>query len=201
MKNAFQIILALAVLGLYILHFTDSEENQQEGEKSTQVAAKKSNANTGNIAYVNTDSLWQKYDYYQEMIDDLLTEKETLEKQYENRVRKLEEKVVRFREKAPYLSQREGERQQTAIMQEEQQVVQLQEDLTLQLAESESEKNLAIRERILGEIEEYNKDKGYDFILGYSLSSDVVYADERLDITSEILERLNSKYQLESAKK
>jgi len=201
MKNAFQIILALAVLGLYILHFTDSEENQQEGEKSTQVAAKKSNANTGNIAYVNTDSLWQKYDYYQEMIDDLLTEKETLEKQYENRVRKLEEKVVRFREKAPYLSQREGERQQTAIMQEEQQVVQLQEDLTLQLAESESEKNLAIRERILGEIEEYNKDKGYDFILGYSLSSDVVYADERLDVTSEILERLNSKYQLESAKK
>ena len=201
MKNAFQIILALAVLGLYILHFTDSEENQQEGEKSTQVAAKKSNANTGNIAYVNTDSLWQKYDYYQEMIDDLLTEKETLEKQYENRVRKLEEKVVRFREKAPYLSQREGERQQTAIMQEEQQVVQLQEDLTLQLAESESEKNLAIRERILGEIEEYNKEKGYDFILGYSLSSDVVYADERLDITSEILERLNSKYQLESAKK
>lgn len=201
MKNAFQIILALAVLGLYILHFTVSEENQQEGEKSTQVAAKKSNANTGNIAYVNTDSLWQKYDYYQEMIDDLLTEKETLEKQYENRVRKLEEKVVRFREKAPYLSQREGERQQTAIMQEEQQVVQLQEDLTLQLAESESEKNLAIRERILGEIEEYNKDKGYDFILGYSLLSDVVYADERLDVTSEILERLNSKYQLESAKK
>lgn len=199
MKNLFQIILALALAVLYVLHFTSSD-NASSSEKKDAIETS-SSANIpksdSKIAYVNTDTLWQNYDFYQEMKEDLLKEKQILEKQYENRVRKLEEKVLRFREKAPYLSQREGERQQTAIMEEEQQIVQLQEELSLQLAESESDKNKAIRGKILSELESFNKELGYDFILGYSLSSDVIYAEKSLDVTETVLNRLNAKYREE----
>lgn len=203
MKNAFQKLLAIAVAGLYVLHFigndaADSIDSEAQEGTSSEFVAKKV---AGKIAYVNTDSLWQAYDYYQEMKDDLIKEKEVLERQYENKVRKFQDKVARFQEKAPYLSQREGERQQTAIVQEEQEIVQLQEELTLQLAESEAEKNKAIRKRIVDEIENYNQQVGLDFILGYSLSSDVIYADTSLDITSFIVERLNQKYASQKAEK
>ncbi len=203
MKNIFNIILGLAVAGLYILHFTGGNDSAVDAKAQDSTKTKKIDRTgmVSNIAYVNTDSLWSKYEYYQDMRDDLLKEKEVLERQYENQMKKFENKVIRFREKAPMLSQREGQRQQTAIMEEEQRLVQLQEDLTLQLAESETEKNESIRARIVGEIETFNLEGGYDFILGYSLSSDVIYADDRLDVTAEIVKRLNEKYRAEQGKK
>jgi len=63
-----------------------------------------------------------------------------------------------------------------------------------QLAESEMAKNTEIREKILAKIKEYNEDGRYDFVLGYSAISPVLYANDSLDVTSELLEMLNTDF-------
>lgn len=146
------------------------------------------------IIFVNTDSLWQQFELYGQYLDDLMKERTALEKQYEKRMRRFEADVKKFQEKAPYMSQQLGAQEQNRILGEEKSLLQMQEDMGQQLAESEMAKNTEIREKILAKIKEYNEDGRYDFVLGYSAISPVLYANDSLDVTSELLEMLNTDF-------
>ena len=54
--------------------------------------------------------------------------------------------------------------------------------------------NDSLNNIILKEVEKYNQDKGYDLILNTVQMSGVIYGKPELDITNEIIERLNASY-------
>ena len=76
-------ILALAVVGLYVLHFTGKGEKQVEVECATLVADSAivetpvdSLSNSFPVAYINVDSFLLNYEYAKKLNETLLKKQE-----------------------------------------------------------------------------------------------------------------------------
>ncbi|KAA6326682.1 hypothetical protein EZS27_024247 [termite gut metagenome] len=60
---------------------------------------------------------------------------------------------------------------------------------------AETQKNsLRLRDSINSFLKDYNKEKGYTFIISNTGSDNLLYADKAYDITQEIVNGLNAKY-------
>ena len=65
--------------------------------------------------------------------------------------------------------------------------------LTEQLLKEQDEFNKDLKSKLDQFLEEYNKDKGYDFIFTYTESGAILYANDALDITQDIIDGMNKK--------
>ena len=78
-------------------------------------------------------------------------------------------------------------------MQQEQEIVQLEQTLTLEFEKEGVQKNQALRDSINKFMIEYNKNKGYDFIIT-KLGENLLYANPAYDITNDVIKGLNERY-------
>jgi outer membrane protein len=83
---------------------------------------------------------------------------------------------------------------------EQQKLLQQRDQYSMQLQEEEQVMNRQILNSIMEYLGEFNKVKGYNYILGNSFGGNVLYADKTLDITQEVLTGLNAKYRAEKGK-
>jgi outer membrane protein len=79
------------------------------------------------------------------------------------------------------------------LLKKEQEILKLEQRLTMEFEQEGVAKNKALRDSISSFIKEYNATKGYDYILT-RLGDNLLYANEALNITQEIVDGLNSKY-------
>lgn len=147
-----------------------------------------------NIAYVNSDSIWANYEFVQFMKDELAAEKLKLEGQYNYQMKKLEEEVIEFQQKAQYMSIQDGTARENELMQRQQELMQLQEQLNYQFMESEQEKNKVLYDSIANYIEQYSKQNNLQFVFGYNLTGSMFYGADTLNITNTIVDALNERY-------
>ena len=54
--------------------------------------------------------------------------------------------------------------------------------------------SLAVKNRATQFIKDYGKEKGYDYIYGTGEAVSILYAQDKYDITNEIVKSLNDKY-------
>ena len=146
------------------------------------------------IVYLNTDSLWSKYAYVEEMKTDLLEERQRLESQFEKEARAFEQSYLNFQERAAMFSERQRGIEQEALVQKEQEIMALKENLAGRLAQSEQEKNIGIQDAIYNVLNKYNTEHSHTYVLSMSSSSDLLLADPNLDITNVIIDLLNNDY-------
>jgi outer membrane protein len=84
-----------------------------------------------------------------------------------------------------------------ALYQQQQELVALKDNLQSNLVEEEQVMNRQIVEYITSFLEANKADYNYQYILGKSFGSVVLYGDKGLDITQKVLDALNKKYQAE----
>lgn len=201
---ALNAILLIAVAYLYYLHYfsasnaTVKSSNVETNTDRSTVAGQHMNQ----IVFFNTDSLWKNYKYVQDMEDALIAEKQKLENRYNQQLKKLEEEYKEFQRKAQAMefTMEEGKKKQQELMAKEQNIYKLEEDLNQKYAESEAKKTKEIQQEIIEYLKRYNKDKSYAFILGQTFVN-IPYANEELDITSELIKNLNEEYANKREKK
>jgi outer membrane protein len=146
------------------------------------------------IAYVNSDSLWYKYTFVQEMKDELAAEKLKIEGQYTYKMKKLEEEVIEFQQKAQFMTQQQGQQREGELMQKQQELLQLQESLNTNFIESEQDKNKVVYDSITNYIDIYSKENNIHYVLGYNLSGSMFYGADTLNITEDIVIALNNRF-------
>ena len=71
---------------------------------------------------------------------------------------------------------------------------QLQEKLTNELQMENQKNSLQLRDSINSFLKIYNKDKGYSLIISNTGFDNLLYADPAFNITDEIVEGLNARY-------
>ena len=173
MRRSHRVVLCLSVLGLSVLAGRPVQA-AEEAARST-------------IGYVNVSKIFDGYQHAQD-VDRSLSEKG---KKKEEERAKLVEEVQKLREGMDLLSddaraarQKEGQERVRKLQDFEQATVQALQE----------ERNTAARDvfkEIDQAIEAYAKEHGLVVVLNERA---VVYTAESLDITKDILERLNSQY-------
>ena len=165
-------------------------------EKSAKTPAAQTTSILGKlpIAYVNIDSLLQKYNYAKDLNESLLRRAENSRANVNEKGRQLEKEMAEFQRKYQnnaFLSQERLQQEQQRLMkkqQELQEYIQRLEDENMR----EQQKMLSqMNDSIINFIHEYNKDKKYEAILN---NASTLYIDPSYDITNEIVDLLNKRY-------
>jgi outer membrane protein len=191
---------AVITLALVLLFFTFQYPTTEKGteiEKSAENIADSavvSIPKDAKIAFINTDSLFKQLSMYKDMEEDLVAERLKAENRYRGEAQKLEKDYNNLRDKAPYMTQAQGEIEQAKLMAKRDELLKMEEDLSANLAEKESRSLQKIKATLEDFLERYNRDKGYHYILGKSQIGGILYAEKALDITPEIVAGLNSEY-------
>ncbi len=189
------------MVGLYIIQFSSpSGDPVKDDMSSDTLISQTKGEKTGRIYYVNTDSVWGKYKYVQEITDMMEGKKAQYTAQVERQVRDFEMQVNDLRQKAATMGDMELQIKQRELMSREAELQKMGEELEMRFIQEEQEWNEKLRDKIVNYIDDATKDRSYDFILSYSdITSAIVLANDSLDLTDEIVEGLNRQYDAEQS--
>ena len=150
----------------------------------------------GNIVYVELDSLTANYQMTKDLGAELQEKMSKLETDLTNRQRRFQNNVNDFQNKANKQLETRARLAEIheQLGQEEQQLMQLAERYRMEMAEEEMVMQRKILQAIMDYLKEYNMEKGYKYILGNAFDAKILYADPSLDITSDVLQGINAKY-------
>ena len=146
------------------------------------------------VVFINNDSLFEHFEMYKDLQDELLTEKIKLEGRYKRELEKLEKEYLELREKAPFMTQAQGESAQAQLMQKQQGLVKMEQDLTIKFNRKENELVAKIKWAIEEYLTRMQEEYGYDFVLGKSNMGGIHFANQGRDITPMVLAGLNREY-------
>jgi len=102
--------------------------------------------------------------------------------------------VDEFSVTASSLPVAEQNRRQEYIRKQEEELLQYRHAIELKSQEEEKTMTQGVLNQINSFITEYGKEHGYDVILGTTMSGSVLYGDDALDITEDVLQELNRTY-------
>jgi outer membrane protein len=185
------VVLFLAIISLYFLHFSGSKKSDTPGSVTgTPVQG---------IAYVNIDSVIFKFEMFFDRREDLMSKQKSAEaelnskgSQYEKGARDYQDKVNKG-----LITRATAAQIEQSLVQQQQELVSLRDKLQSNLMEEEQVMNRQILEYITKFLEENRSEYNYQYILGKSFGSIVLYSDTSFDITQKVLDAINKKYQAE----
>jgi outer membrane protein len=183
-------VLAVAVIVLYVLHFNGKSTGQTTAEEEAASAS----MGLPNIAYVNSDTLLEHYDFFKDKRVELEEKQKKLESEFQNRARGLENEIANFQQTANNMTMAQAKAVEEDLMRKRQNLMQYQQTLAGQLQQSEAEVSEALYDNLAQYLQEYGKEKDFKLVLTYTKGSGVLYASDSLDITQQVIAGLNEKY-------
>jgi outer membrane protein len=98
------------------------------------------------------------------------------------------------------LSKQEKESRQKMLNEKQQSLIGYAQSIDKKAQEEDKKMTEGVLNQINSFVSEYGKEKGYDVILGTTESGSLMYGNDAIDITKEVLESLNKSYKGESLK-
>lgn len=149
------------------------------------------------IAYVNIDSLLLNYQFAKESNESLIKKAEDSRLDLNMKDRQLQGEMSEFQRKLEnnaFLSRERAEQEQARLVRKQQDLQQLNAQLSKELMDAQQKMSEQLRDTINKFLKEYNKDKHFQFILSNTASDNILLSDEGYDITGEVIEMLNARY-------
>lgn len=190
----------LALIGVGILFYLQFSGNKKSNKQSSDSAIK---AGKGEfkMAYFDIDSLQEKYEYFKDVSGEVKTKEAEVTSQLTSMQENYQRRLRQLQEKGPTMTQSEGEAAQRELAGMQQKYQQRQMTLEQNLKKQQMDLMTDVRTRIETFLKDYNKEKGYAFILSYEPGFMLYYRDSVYDITNDVIQGLNSVYQQEKKKK
>ena len=189
-------VLCIAVVILYILHFSSQGKTPCETVLQKNNPAKISLSDSFPIAYVNVDTLLMNYLFAKEMNEELLKKQERFHSNISRRQQELQQDAIAFQRKyeSGGFTKETFEQEQARLMKKEQELQDMDRRLTQELYMEQQKMNSRLRDTINNFFKHYNQDKHYKIILSDTQGDNILYAKDNLNITSDVLEQLNARY-------
>ncbi len=194
MKNlslVLNVILLIAVGVLYVLHFTGGEKNEAITEVQASVGTSSA---LRQLAYVNSDSLLQNYDYFKDKANELEAKRAKLEAEYTNRAQGLQNEINDFQRNVQNMTMAQARAVEENLTQKQQNLIRYQQTLQQELMNDENLVNNELYDNVANYLEEYGRKNNLQLVLTYTKGSGVLYANDSLDITQEVIVGLNAEY-------
>lgn len=195
LSNVLHGVLFIAVAILYFLYFSNKNDSDPE-DKGTAL----SNFGDMGMAYVNSDSLLAKYEYFKEIQDKLLAKRDKLNKDYQTRAEGLQKEISNFQNTAGNMTMNQAQAVQEDLKRKQQNLMMYQDQLSQQLMKEENQMNGELYNKISDYLKVYGQENDLIFVLTYSKGSGVLYANDSLDITTSVISGLNEEYNNEMSK-
>ena len=197
MKNVNYIIngiLAVAVIVLFILHFSG-----RKGTQSSNHNLFKSDSTNAllPIAYIRTDSLLANYKLFQVLNEASMKDMENHQLDLNQRKQKFEKDAQDFQQKVQqniFLTQerinQEGSRLEKMRTDLENYAAQIQQNL----ADKNAQMQRQLQDSVINGLKAFNNPQKYQMIFSNIGTDNFYYIDDAYDITKDVIDFLNARY-------
>lgn len=187
------VVLFAAVAVLFIFHFTGNSKGKSG--TSSHVSGKPAEG----LAYVNIDTIILNFEMAADRKNDLIAKQKNAEAELNSKNESYQKGVKDYQDKVNkgLVTRASAQQMEQALYQQQQELVNLRDKLQSDLVEEEQVMNRQIIDYITKFLEQNKNDYTYQLIFGKSFGSVVLYSDEALDITKQVLDALNKKYHSE----
>ena len=191
---AIEAVLAVAVIILFVFQFSDNKKSS--GSKSIASEGKGISGEYMPIAYIEIDSLMSSYTYATDLNEQMVKRVENSRANFTEKMRRFDSEVAEFQRKAQtnaFLSQERAEAEQQRLLKKQEELQNLEAQLSQEISEENFRMSTDIRNTIITQLREYNNGKNYQIVLG-KMNDNILYADDAYNITTEVVEFLNKQY-------
>mgnify|MGYP000388857212 FL=1 len=155
--------------------------------KTAEVASTKT-------AYVDTSKLMIEYTEAKDIEAKYKAKSEEMGRELEAEIAKFKAEAGSFQKEAQMKGQAWAEQKGAELQKREQQLQYAQQSIGQQLQQESGVEIDSVVSSVKKFIKSYGKEKGYAYIYGTGDAASVLYAEEKYDITKEIIKLLNDKY-------
>ncbi len=150
------------------------------------------------VAYIDTDSLLRQYQLAVHLQEELLKKEEKSRTDFNEKAKKLQNDMNEFQRKVQnngFLSRERAEQEQRSLMAKDQDLKNLNSKLSNELMAEQDKVNKQLRDTLTNYLEEFNADGRYKLILSNTLGDNVLYSAPSINITQEVADALNARYE------
>jgi outer membrane protein len=186
-------VLFLAVALLYFLQFSGNKSKKPVKETNIKEFPAQG------IAFINIDTVIYKFDMFFDRREELMAKQKKAEAELNSKGKLYEKNGKDYQDKVSkgLVTRATAAEMEQALVQQQQELVNLRDNLQSNLLEEEQVMNRQIIDYITTFLDENKSDYNYQYILGKSFGSVVLYGDSGLDITRRVLDAINAKYKAE----
>jgi outer membrane protein len=151
------------------------------------------------IAYIEIDTLTSQYEFAKQKSLELEKKGTNARNTIQAKSQQFEKKAAAFQQKLQsngFTSREAAESEQAALQREQQNILALQQRLENELASEQQKFLQAFQDSLDNFLADYNKAKKYDMIVNKAA---VLFADKRFDITTEVVNGMNKRYNKDAA--
>ncbi len=196
---ALNLVMLAGLIVLYILYFTGSGKNGNH----ISGAINKANKGAISVAFVNNDSILSKYELVKKLRADLTAKSQRLEGEVTAKQQAFEKDAAYFQEQVAKkaISDKSAQEIYGQLQQNQQKITELRERYAAELQQSEMDMNVALLDSVMNFLHRYNDKYKFDYILGFNKGGNILYANDTLDVTGDVLKELNLEYERKHGQK
>lgn len=161
---------------------------------------KKTEVKEVKTAYVDTSELMKQYTEAKDLEAKFKGQAQEKGRQLEAEINRFKQDASNFQSQVQANGQEWAQRKGAELQKREQQLAYAQQTLSQQLQAESGKEMDSLVSGVKKFIKAYGKEKGYSYIYGTGQVATVLYAEDKFDITKEIITALNEKYKTEANK-
>jgi len=145
-------------------------------------------------AYVDTSVLMKEYTEAKDLEAKYKAKAEEKGRQLEAEINRFKQEAANFQSQAQANGQAWAQQKGAELQKREQELSYAQQALSQQLQQEGGVERDSLISGVKKFIKNYGKEKGYAYIYGTGDAESILYAEEKYDITKELIKLLNEKY-------
>jgi outer membrane protein len=146
------------------------------------------------LAYVRSQDLVYAFDGMKEMQLKFQEKSKMWEADIDTLKSEYQRSLGQYKEVVNQLSAEEKAVRENLLYTQKNNLIQYSERISLQSKEEEDQMLEGVLNQVNSFVEEYGKEHNYSLILGTTLSGSILYGEEGIDITQELITEINNNY-------
>jgi outer membrane protein len=191
-----KVALGLSILSIVmasVLLYMQFSTGKKSGKAANEAVAKDDPRDEFRIAYFEMDSVENNYEYVKEIREILRKEEDDMNTKLRNRKSSYQREIAEWQKKGPNISQAESEQMNKRYQQMQVDFENEEAQLKDKLNSTGQKLLMDVNQKIAAYLKEYNKDKGYHYIITNEQSL-IYYKDSAYNITQDLVTGLNALY-------
>ena len=194
MKYYFPYISKLGFLTAVVLTLNACKDQPKSIETNT-VKSTENKEVSAPIVYVNSDSLLSKYEYFKVIKAKFEGKSKKAQDDLKSKGAAFQREVAAYQQGANTMSADQRASTEQRLARKQQELQGYQQNAGTALQNEEGIENEKLYNKVAEYLKKHAKLKGYKMVLTYSKSnSAILFADESLDVTKEVIKGLNEEY-------
>lgn len=208
MKNTstiINVILCIAVAVLFYLHFSSSQDlasvkAQQEDTTRDKTFKLPKDLQGAKVLYVNIDSINTNYHAFTELSQEAGSSLQNQMAVYQRKAANLQERYAKLQEQVNMgtIATADAEKEEASINAGLDELKRMETNLAY-LESNAMQKNDLISQEIALYFRSYAQEKGIDYIMMFGTGMPIIYANDSLDVTKDVVVALNQEYDARKA--